>query len=142
MQSLWGTPLLSLGSEISFQGVFVQVDTFYREIDDYITVVPDPSLPKRLPLSPPTVYRYINGTKARFYGGEVKLKQTVGPYAEWRGSLSHVWAEDDLLNEPIIGIPPPSRGIGISDPLYRSALLAGFDYHPCGQAEPGGVLSL
>ena len=42
---------LSLGSEISFQGVFVQVDTFYREIDDYITVVPDPSLPKRLPLS-------------------------------------------------------------------------------------------
>ncbi len=119
---------LSLGSEISFQGVFIQVDTFYREIDDYITVVPDPSLPKRLPLSPPTVYRYVNGTEARFYGAEVELRQSVGAFLEWRGSLSYVWAEDDLLNEPVIGIPPLHGRLGLrihsSDPRFWLDLTA------------------
>ena len=32
-------------------------DWFYRAITDYITVLADPDLPKRLPVSPPVVYR-------------------------------------------------------------------------------------
>ncbi len=43
---------------------------YVRNLANYITVVPDPSLPKRLPLSPPTVFRYINGEGALFRGLE------------------------------------------------------------------------
>ncbi|RMG48907.1 MAG: TonB-dependent receptor [Acidobacteria bacterium] len=95
-------------------GFLIEADAFYRRIDDYITIEPDPSLPKRLPLSPPIVFRYINGTGAQFYGGEVRVRRALGPLIGWRGSLSSVWAEDESLNEPVIGIPPLRGQLGVN----------------------------
>jgi len=80
-------------------------DAFGRSLDDYITVVPDPDLPKRLPLSPPVVFRYING-EAQFYGYEAYGSSPLGGHFDVRGSLSYVWAEDRTFDEPAFGIPP------------------------------------
>ena len=81
------------------------VDVFGRTIDDYITVELAPDIPKRLPLSPDTVYRYVNG-EARFYGYELFGASPVGRNFDLRGSLSYVWAEDVTFDEPAFGIPP------------------------------------
>ena len=84
----------------------INADFFYRTIDNYITVMPDATLAKRLPLSPNTVFRYINGDEARFTGFELAADSGLGPYATVSGSLSYVWAEDTLLDEPVFGIAP------------------------------------
>lgn len=109
-----GNPLLAPETSLEFNlglraqaGEFLfEVDTFVRRIDDYITVVADPSLPRRLPLSPETVLRYINGSHATFYGGELRLRQKLGRGFAWHGSLAWVWAEDGELDEPVLGIAP------------------------------------
>ncbi|MDP6610333.1 MAG: TonB-dependent receptor [Vicinamibacterales bacterium] len=84
----------------------VEADFFYRQIDDYITVMPDPSLLKRLPLSPNTVFRYINGTTANFTGYEVRGRVAASDYLDVQGFLGYVRATDVLLDEPVFGIPP------------------------------------
>lgn len=88
-------------SEATFEG-----DVFYRNIDNYITVLADPTLPKRLPLSPPVVYRYINGDQARFSGYDLKAQSPIGLYVDVRGGWTFVWAEDTLFDEPLFGISP------------------------------------
>ena len=45
---------LNVGTMFRVARASIQADYFYRNINDYITVMPDPSLPKRLPLSPPS----------------------------------------------------------------------------------------
>lgn len=105
---------IDIGQVIRVGGFLIEADAFYRRIDAYITIQPDPSLPKRLPLSPPVVFRYINGTGAQFYGGEVRARRALGSLIEWRGSLSSVWAEDESLDEPLIGIPPLRGQLGVN----------------------------
>jgi iron complex outermembrane receptor protein len=97
---------LNVGSVVQVAGAFIEGDFFYRTIDDYITVVPDPSLPRRLPLSPPVVFRDINGTEARFWGYELGAQRDFGSHIVAKGSLSYVWGEDKLQDEPAFGIPP------------------------------------
>ena len=96
----------NLGLKAHFGELFFEVDAFVREIDDYITITADPSLPRRLPLSPPVVFRYINGSPAAYYGGELRLRQRLGTRFSWHGSLSWVRAEDEELDEPVLGIAP------------------------------------
>ena len=100
-------------SGLASSGLAVQAELFWREIDDYITVAPDPTLPKRLPLSPPVVYRYING-EASFVGGEIRLSQRVNQVIAWRASASYVRAEDDTFDEPVLGIPPLTGVLGVT----------------------------
>lgn len=104
---------LDLGTEYARGGFFLELEGFYRRIDDYITVLADPTLPRRLPLSPPVVYRYVNGTRATFYGGELHLRQRLGDHAQWRAGLSYVRAEDEAFHEPAIGIPPLTATLGL-----------------------------
>ena len=104
---------LDVGLRGSFGDLSVEIETFYRRIDDYITVVADPSLPRRLPLSPPVVFRYVNGSEASFYGGELLLRQRLNDLVSWRGSLSYVRAEDEALDEPVLGIAPLNGEAGV-----------------------------
>ncbi len=103
----------NLGTSLQLGPVFLKGEAFHRQIDDYITVQADPTLPRRLPLSPPLVFRYINGSEARFYGAELQGNSDVGPYANLRGSLSYVWAEDELFQEPVLGIQPLTAQLGL-----------------------------
>jgi iron complex outermembrane receptor protein len=101
------------GSILQLPTATLRADVFYRTIDDYITVMPDPTLTRRLPLSPPTVYRYINGTEARFTGYEASATSQAGSYVGLRASLSYLWAEDVLFHEPAFGITPFQQRYGI-----------------------------
>lgn len=96
----------NVGSTLRIGKATVEGDVFYRTIDDYITVLPDPSLSTRLPLSPPVVYRYINGKEARFTGYDVKAQSGIGPFVDVRGGWTYVWAEDTFFDEPVFGISP------------------------------------
>jgi iron complex outermembrane receptor protein len=103
---------LDVGAVARFDRMQLDLDVFYRNIDDYITVVPDPTVPKLLPMSPDTVYRYVNA-EARFLGGEARLVGQAGVRWQWRASLGYVWAEDTLLDEPVLGIPPLEAEAGV-----------------------------
>ena len=96
----------NVGVRGAYGDFLIEAEGFYREIDDYITIVPDASLPRRLPLSPPTVFRYVNGRQATYYGGELVLRHRINKVVSWHGSLSYVHAEDEALGEPVLGIAP------------------------------------
>lgn len=102
----------NLGGRGRYGDVLVEIEGFYREIDDYITVIPDPDVPRRLPLSPPTVFRYVNGDRATFYGGELLVSHRAHERFLWRGSLSYVRAEDETFDEPVLGIAPLHGEVG------------------------------
>ncbi len=104
---------LNVGARGSYGDFFVEIDTFYREIDGYITVVADPDLPERLPLSPPVVFRYVNGTQATFWGGELLFQHRAGDLVSWRGALAYVRADDEALDEPVLGIAPLRAELGL-----------------------------
>jgi len=88
----------------------VSFATYYRSIGDYITIEPT-NLPKKLPLSPPVVYRYING-EATFWGFEYRTSFTLadGLTAFVRGD--YTWGQDDTFDEPAIGVSPLRAFIG------------------------------
>lgn len=107
-----GTPQLEperstqvdLGFEGKYRDLLVSVSGFGREVDDFITLRPT-DLPKRLPLSPETVFRYING-EATFWGGEAQLAYSFLPGVT--AQLSGAWLRgtDDTLDEPALGMHP------------------------------------
>ena len=97
---------LSAGLVSAFGRAVVEVDVFRRLIDDYITVAPDPGLPKRLPLSPPVVFRYVQSDEARFIGADLRAQSPVTDWFTLQGSWSHVRADDTRFDEPLFGIPP------------------------------------
>ena len=78
---------------------------YLRSIDDYITVAPDPTLKKKLPLSPPEVFRYVNGESALFRGWGFGFRR-VGDSLEIRSQASKTMADDRELMQPVLGIPP------------------------------------
>ncbi len=104
---------LGVGARGTYGDFLIEAEAFYREIDDYITVTPDGSLSRRLPLSPPTVFRYVNGSQASYYGGELQLRHRVNQRLAWRGSVSYVRAEDEALDEPVLGIMPLHGELGL-----------------------------
>lgn len=97
---------LDAGARYRTGDLLFSVEAYYRRIDDYITVAPDPSLPTRLPLSPPTVFRYVNGDRATYYGAELGVDQRLGDRFSWRAHLSWIRGTDDELDEPVLGLEP------------------------------------
>ncbi len=113
---------LNAGGRGTYGDLLIELEGFYRRIDDYITVVPDATLPKRLPLSPPVVFRYVNGSEATFFGGELLLRQRVNDVVSWRGSLAWVRGEDEALDEPVLGVAPLSGEVGVRFHLLERRL--------------------
>ncbi len=98
--------------EIRKGNLSLNLGGFYRRIDDIISVAADPGVPKRLPLSPPTVFRYVNGGHAAFRGFQFGARYGFG-VAEIRVQGSKTIADEiskDVaaigINEPLLGIPP------------------------------------
>ena len=107
-----------------YEDLRVHVSAFARRIADYITIAPT-TLAPRLPLSPPTVFQYING-EATFYG--VDGSASVGLMEEVTASLSgsYLYGHDDELDEPAIGVSPlrGSLGLRYEEPMGRFYLEA------------------
>ncbi len=103
-------PEESLQFDLGLQGAYgdllVNLSVFQRTIDDVITFVADSTVPRRLPLSPPQVYRYINGRRAEYLGGELELQHRIDNRWSWRGNVSWTEADDLELDEPMVGIAP------------------------------------
>lgn len=95
-----------LGLSWAGERVALQLDLFAREIDDYITVRPDPEVPPRSPSSALLVYRHVNGDAASFLGGEARLDARVGQAWSWRLSLASIRGDDETFDEPVFGLPP------------------------------------
>ena len=97
--------------ETAHPGWSLSLNLFARRLDNYITIEPT-DLPKRLPLSPPTVFRYVNGT-ATFYGGEATLAIRL-PYALTLTTTgSYLWGQDETRDEPAFGVAPPRVDLGL-----------------------------
>jgi iron complex outermembrane receptor protein len=84
--------------------VSLSVNVFGRKIGDYITLQAT-DLPKRLPLSPPTVYRYING-EALFWGSEATMTWALSEPWTLAAQVGYLWGSDRTLDEPALGVPP------------------------------------
>ena len=78
---------------------------YLRRLGDYITVAAAPELSRRLPLSPPTVFRYVNGESALFRGWSLGMRR-ISERLELRLQGSKTLADDRGLMEPALGIPP------------------------------------
>jgi len=102
-------PESSLQADLSLEwkaGDFrIYASGYARSLRDYITVAPDPELPKRLSLSPAIVYRYVNGDSAFFRGWHVGVRR-AGARLEVSVQASKTVADDRELLEPVQGIAP------------------------------------
>ena len=85
--------------ELSFEA-----NLFARRIDDYITME-GTDLPTRLPLSPPTVYRNVNGD-AEFWGFETSVSLPLTDEVTAALGGEYLWGEDVTLDEPALGVAP------------------------------------
>ncbi|MGD8495912.1 MAG: TonB-dependent receptor [Gemmatimonadales bacterium] len=97
--------------EGSYGNLSLQLSAFARKMNDYITLRAT-DLPKRLPLSPDTVFQYVNGD-ATFWGFDAQA--AVGLTDSWTLKLAadYLWGKDDLLDEPAIGVAPPHASLGL-----------------------------
>ena len=78
---------------------------YLRSLGNYITVAPDPAVKKRLPLSPPVVFRYVNGESAFFRGWHVGVRR-VGERLAIRMQAYKTMADDREFMQPVLGIAP------------------------------------
>ena len=105
----------------------LSVGTFYRGIEDYITVAPT-DLPKRMPMGHPTVFRYLNGDHATFRGYQIGARYWFSRMVEWRVQGAKTIGDDYEANHPLIGRNEPVLGIAplemtnalrLTDPMGR-----------------------
>ena len=90
--------------EGNYPAAALQLNVFYRTIGDYITLrATDPPLPTRLPLSPPTVFQYINGD-ATFYGAEASVAYALSSVLTADIGGAYLWGQEAL-------IPPGGSGL-------------------------------
>lgn len=114
-----GTPTLNLERSVqgdvwldgAGRGWTLSLNGFARRIDDYITLQPT-DIDPILPLSPNTVFRYVNG-EATFFGTELNATVSLPASLTARGSGSYLWGTDGTLGEPAFGVSPPSATFGL-----------------------------
>ncbi len=108
-------PERSLQGDIWVDGRFerftIHLGAFGRKMYDYITIEAT-DLPKRLPLSPNTVFRYVNG-EATFRGLESSLTVALNDALTWDVGISQLSGHDNEVDEPAIGVSPLRTSMGL-----------------------------
>ncbi|WP_456428762.1 TonB-dependent receptor domain-containing protein [Rhodocaloribacter sp.] len=97
---------VDLWLEGAYPRVSLNLNAFARRMDDYITLEPT-DVPPLLPLSPPTVFRYVNG-EATFFGFEASASFALAEPLTLGLGGSYLWGKDETLDEPALGVSPPS----------------------------------
>jgi iron complex outermembrane receptor protein len=97
---------VDLWLEGAYPRVSLNLNAFARRMDDYITLEPT-DVPPLLPLSPPTVFRYVNG-EATFFGFEASASFALTEPLTLSLGGSYLWGKDETLDEPALGVSPPS----------------------------------
>lgn len=103
----------------SFERFAVHVGAFARKIDDYITIEAT-VLTKLLPLSPNTVFQYVNG-EATFRGVDASVTAAVTEVLTFDAGVTYLRGQDTELDEPALGVAPfrTSLGLRYEEPLGR-----------------------
>jgi len=96
--------------EASYSRLALQLNVFGRRMEDYITIETT-ELPKRLPLSPETVYRYVNG-EAEFWGVEASADVGVSESVTLSASTNYLRGENLTRDRPVIGVAPMRGSLG------------------------------
>ncbi|MDZ7717065.1 MAG: TonB-dependent receptor [Balneolaceae bacterium] len=89
----------------------ISANVFVRHMENYITLSPT-NLQKRLPLSPNTVFQYVNG-EADYWGFEVSSAYRLIPSLSFNAGISYLWGKETTLQEPALGVPPFSIDTGL-----------------------------
>lgn len=89
----------------------LSLNAFARHMDNYITIRPT-DLPKRLPLSPETVFQYTNGS-ARFWGFDAAASYQLLQPLNVKAGLSYLWGKDRELDQPALGVSPITVDAGL-----------------------------
>ncbi|MEX2466091.1 MAG: TonB-dependent receptor [Gemmatimonadota bacterium] len=87
------------------------LNVFAQRIDDNITIE-ETDLPRRSPMSAPTVYRYVNGD-ARYRGAEASARVALTGAFSASASTAYLWGEDVTLDEPALGVSPWRGDLGL-----------------------------
>ncbi|MCW9707094.1 TonB-dependent receptor [Fodinibius salsisoli] len=87
------------------------LNAFARQMDNYITIR-STDLPKRLPLSPETVFQYTNGS-AQFWGLDATTSYRLVEPLKVKAGLSYLWGEDKKLEQPALGVSPFTADAGL-----------------------------
>ena len=87
---------------------------------------PAPSLPRRLPLSPPLVFRYFNGDHASFRGYRFSARYRAAHGLEVRFQGAKTIADDNALREPAPGIAPLELDSGLRYSLPSGRFWADY----------------
>lgn len=119
--------------DLTYPKVRASMNIFGRLIDDYITLTPT-SLPKRLPLSPNTVYQYING-QAEFWGFDFSSSYRIVPQFIFKGGLNYLRGQDTELDEPALGVAPFSFDTGLRYEAADLPLFVEGSYHYVGKQD-------
>ena len=103
----------------SFERFAVHVGAFARRIDDYITIEAT-GLTKLLPLSPNTVFQYVNG-EATFRGLDASVTAAVTEVLTFDAGITYLRGQDTELDEPALGVAPlrTSYGLRYEEPAGR-----------------------
>jgi len=88
----------------------LRLSGFARRLSNDVTLSPT-DIDPLLPLSPDTVFRYVNGT-ATFYGAEVQGALSLAEPLRLRARGSWLWGQDEELDEPALGVSPPQATLG------------------------------
>ncbi|GAA5521398.1 TonB-dependent receptor [Aliifodinibius salicampi] len=104
-----------------YENINLSLNGFVRHMDNYITLEAT-NFPKRLPLSPETVYQYINGS-ARFAGFDISACYRIVEPLTINSSLSYLWGQDTELDEPALGVSPLSGTVGLRYEFSKQPLF-------------------
>jgi iron complex outermembrane receptor protein len=102
-----------------FERFAIHVGAFVRRIDDYVTIEAT-SLTKLLPLSPNTVFQYVNG-EATFRGLDASFTAGLSDVLTLDGGVTYLRGQDTELDEPALGVAPFRTSVGLryEEPLGR-----------------------
>ena len=101
----------NVGLQVQLSHVALNGGLFYRRLENFITVAPDPGIPKELPLSPNGVFRYLNGDYADFRGFNYSARIQILPSLELRTQGAYTLADEISATIPAIGVDQPVFGI-------------------------------
>ncbi len=96
--------------EASYPRLALQLNAFARHMDEYVTIGAT-DLPKRLPLSPETVFRYVNG-EAEFWGFEVSADAGVTESLTLSAATNYLRGQNLTRDRPVIGVAPMRGSLG------------------------------
>jgi len=89
----------------------ISANIFARHMNNFVTLSPT-SLPKRLPLSPDTVFQYING-EANFWGFDISSSFNLIDELTLNTGISYLWGKETTLDEPALGVQPFGLDTGL-----------------------------